>query len=135
MRICCTERIGLACGQVFSARLRKLRIRAAGLTRADIANSLAIGWSGASKIVDQVEAARHCRRRPNPDDARTSLITLTPGRRARLNQATICFVSELQVRAAVVVTPAQLTNLSSTLSQLRTTSPPHGNASGQGTTT
>jgi DNA-binding MarR family transcriptional regulator len=42
----------------------------------DIAAELAIGWSGASKIVDRVEAGGHCRRRANPEDA--SLTTAKP---------------------------------------------------------
>ena len=85
----------------------------------DIAEELAIGWGGASKIVDRVEVAGHCRRRPNPDDARSSLITLTPRGRARLRKARACVATELQQRLASVLTPAQLDDLGRALSQLR----------------
>ncbi len=85
----------------------------------DIAEALVIGWGGASKIVDRVEAAGHCRRRPNPIDARSSLITLTPRGRALLRKATACVTAELQLRLAAALTPAQLDDLSRSLSQLR----------------
>ena len=85
----------------------------------DIAEDLAIGWAGASKIVDRVEAAGHCRRRPNPDDARSSLITLTPRGRALLRKATTHFTSVLELRLAAALTTRQLDELSGTLSRLR----------------
>ena len=90
----------------------------------DIADELAIGWSGASKIVDRVEAAGHCRRRPNPDDARSSLIILSPRGRALLNRATVVFESELELRLAAALTAAQLADLGASLARLRTTSGP-----------
>jgi DNA-binding MarR family transcriptional regulator len=43
----------------------------------DISDELEITWGGTSKIVDRLEASGLCRRRPNPDDKRSSLITLT----------------------------------------------------------
>ncbi len=85
----------------------------------DIAEDLGIGWGGVSKIVDHVEAAGHCRRQPNPDDARSSLITLTPGGRRLLRDATVHFTAALQVHLAGALTGAQLEELSSTLTQLR----------------
>ncbi len=88
----------------------------------DIADELAIGWAGASKIVDRVEAAGHCRRRPNPTDARSSLITLTPGGRALLTKATKCVTSELQLRLATKLTPTQLEEFTRSLSHLRAVS-------------
>jgi DNA-binding MarR family transcriptional regulator len=92
----------------------------------DIAEELAIGWGGASKIVDRVETAGHCRRRPNPNDARSSLISLTPRGRALLRRATASFTTELQLRLGARLTPNQLDDLSCALSQLRS------DASGQG---
>ena len=85
----------------------------------DIAQELAIGWAGASKIVDRIEMVGHCYRRPNPDDARSSLISLTSGGRGVLKTATICFVAELDLRLAAALTPAQLDGLSRTLTRLR----------------
>jgi DNA-binding MarR family transcriptional regulator len=94
----------------------------------DISEQLTIGWGGASKIVDRVEAAGHCRRRPNPQDARSSLIALTPQGRALLRKATVCFTTELQHRLAAPLTPAQLDDLSCSLTRLRNTPAPRGNA-------
>ena len=85
----------------------------------DIAEELGIGWGGVSKIVDRVEAAGHCRRQPNPDDARSSLITLTPLGRALLRDATVHFTAALHIHLAGALTGAQLDELSSTLTQLR----------------
>lgn len=85
----------------------------------DIADELAIGWPGASKIVDRVEAAGHCRRRPHPTDARSSLVTLTPGGRALLARASACVDAELRLRLAARLDPAQLEDLADALARLR----------------
>jgi DNA-binding MarR family transcriptional regulator len=85
----------------------------------DVAEELAIGWSGASKIVDRVEAAGHCRRRPNPDDARSSLLSLTPRGRALLRTADACVTTELQDRLGTALTRVELRGLQHPLSQLR----------------
>ena len=85
----------------------------------DIAEELGISWGGASKIVDRVEAAGHCRRRPNPDDARSSHITLTPRGRALLRRSSVCFTAELQLRLAAQLTPAELDEFALSLSRLR----------------
>lgn len=86
----------------------------------DIAADLAIGWAGASKIVDRVEAAGHCRRSANPDDGRSSLITLTPRGRALLRRATVGFTAVLHDRLTAALSPAQLDQLGGTLSRLST---------------
>jgi DNA-binding MarR family transcriptional regulator len=88
----------------------------------DIAGDLAIGWAGASKIVDRVEAAGHCRRSANPGDRRSSLITLTPRGRALLRRATIGFTALLQERLAGALSPTQLEQLGRSLSLLCTAS-------------
>ena len=108
------------------ARFETMRVisRSGSCRVLDIAEELAIGWAGASKIVDRVEAAGHCRRRPNPDDGRSSLITLTTHGRTLLRKAAAGFTTELQIRIAAALTPAQLHDLSGTLSQLRNTTEP-----------
>jgi DNA-binding MarR family transcriptional regulator len=88
----------------------------------DIADELVIGWAGASKIVDRVEAAGHCRRHPNPADGRSSLITLTPKGRALLPHATRCVTAELELRLAAMLTTTELKDLTRSLTRLRTTS-------------
>lgn len=86
----------------------------------DIAEQLTITWGGASKIVDRVEDAGHCRRRPNPADARSSIITLTPAGRALARRAHTTVTDELELRLAAALTPAQLDGLSDALARLRT---------------
>jgi DNA-binding MarR family transcriptional regulator len=56
----------------------------------DIADELSITVGGASKLVDRIQAAGHCRRRPHPDDRRSSLIELTPAGRQLFTAATAC---------------------------------------------
>lgn len=63
----------------------------------DIADALSITVGGTSKLVDRIEAAGLCARRPNPDDRRSSLITLTPDGEQRLAQAAATFDDELEL--------------------------------------
>ena len=61
----------------------------------DIADELSITVGGTSKLVDRIESAGLCRRRPNPDDRRSSLIALTPAGERRLADAAAEFDDEL----------------------------------------
>lgn len=61
----------------------------------DIAEALSITVGGTSKLVDRLETAGLCVRRPNPDDRRSSLISLTPSGEQRLADADIVFDDEL----------------------------------------
>lgn len=61
----------------------------------DIAEALAITVGGTSKLVDRLEAAGLCSRRPNPEDRRSSLIALTPLGEQRLAGAAVVFDDEL----------------------------------------
>jgi DNA-binding MarR family transcriptional regulator len=62
----------------------------------DIAAELGITTGGASKLVDRIEASGHCRRRPNPEDRRSSLLELTPEGKHLLTAAGAAFDDELQ---------------------------------------
>ena len=64
----------------------------------DIAEELAITVGGTSKLVDRIEACGYCRRRPDPDDGRSSIIELTPAGRRLLNAATATLERELADR-------------------------------------
>ena len=64
----------------------------------DIAEALAITTGGVSKIVDSIESAGHAKRRPNPDDRRSSIIELTPAGKRLLANATKTFEAELELR-------------------------------------
>jgi DNA-binding MarR family transcriptional regulator len=61
----------------------------------DIAEALSITVGGTSKLVDRLETAGLCVRRPNPDDRRSSLISLTPSGEQRLADAAVVFDDEL----------------------------------------
>lgn len=61
----------------------------------DIADALSITVGGTSKLVDRVEGAGLCTRRPNPDDRRSSWISLTPVGEQRLADAAAVFDDEL----------------------------------------
>jgi DNA-binding MarR family transcriptional regulator len=85
----------------------------------DIAEELSITIGGTSKLVDRIEAAGHCRRRPNPGDRRSSIIEVTPGGRRLLAKATKVFENELQDRIGSAVPERALEQLYSTLTRLR----------------
>jgi DNA-binding MarR family transcriptional regulator len=85
----------------------------------DIAEQLSITIGGTSKLVDRIEASGHCRRRPNPEDRRSSLIELTPAGRRLLASATEAFDDELQARLGAAVSERSLQQFSTTLAKLR----------------
>jgi len=85
----------------------------------DVADELVITIGGASKVVDRVEAAGHCRRRDNPDDRRSSLIELTPAGRRMLAAATTTVEDELRNLIGSALPARALQQLSTTLSTLR----------------
>jgi DNA-binding MarR family transcriptional regulator len=86
----------------------------------DVSEHLTISWSAVSKIVDRVAGAGHCRRHPNPADARSSLIALTPLGRSVTTQATAILQDELEQRLATALSPTELDQLGRSLAHLRT---------------
>ncbi len=86
---------------------------------ADIAEALSISVGGVSKLVDRIESAGWCERAPNPNDARSSVVTLTrPGRRV-LEAAKESFADELAVRLRAAVSPHRIATFASTVRDLR----------------
>jgi MarR family transcriptional regulator, organic hydroperoxide resistance regulator len=85
----------------------------------DIANELGITTGGTSKLVDRIEASGYCRRLPNPDDRRSSLLELTPEGRRLFAAAGKAFDDELQRRLGAAVPERTLRQFGSTLSRLR----------------
>lgn len=85
----------------------------------DIARTLSITTGGTSKVVDAIEAAGHCRRRPNPDDRRSSIIELTPAGERLLVRATRTFEAELEERVGSVLPERTLRQFVATLVKLR----------------
>ena len=88
----------------------------------DIANELGITTGGTSKLVDRIEASGYCRRLPNPDDRRSSLLELTEEGRHLFVKAGEAFDDELQRRLGAALPERTLRQFASTLSRLRTAS-------------
>jgi len=85
----------------------------------EIAEALSLTTGGTSKLVDAIEAAGHCRRRPNPDDRRSSIIELTPSGRRLLDEATKTVEDELERRMRSALSDRSLQQLTDSLMKLR----------------
>lgn len=86
---------------------------------ADVSEALSITVGGASKLVDRIAAAGLCERRPNPADARSSVLVLTPAGRRRLARAQGTFDDELERCVGAAVDHERLTAFTATLRDLR----------------
>jgi DNA-binding MarR family transcriptional regulator len=85
----------------------------------DIAQALSITTGGVSKIVDSIESAGHAKRRPNPDDRRSSIIELTPAGKKLLAKATTTFEAELELRLGSALPDRALRQFTLALNALR----------------
>jgi DNA-binding MarR family transcriptional regulator len=85
----------------------------------DIASELGITTGGMSKLVDRIEASGYCRRLPNPEDRRSSLLELTPAGKRLFAEAAKAFDDELQRRLGAAVPERTLRQFAATLSRLR----------------
>jgi MarR family transcriptional regulator, organic hydroperoxide resistance regulator len=85
----------------------------------DIAAELSITVGGTSKIVDRIEASGYCTRSANPNDRRSSVITLTPAGKKLLPKLTAAVDDELRRRLGTSVSEKSLAQLTKTLSKLR----------------
>ena len=85
----------------------------------DIARELGITTGGTSKLVDRIEANGYCRRLPNPEDRRSSLLELTPAGQRILAEAGAAFDEELQARLGAAVPERTLRQFAATLTRLR----------------
>lgn len=85
----------------------------------DIASELGITTGGTSKLVDRIEAAGLCRRLPNPEDRRSSLLELTPEGRQLLAAAGEAFDDELERRLGAAVPERTLRQFAATLARIR----------------
>jgi DNA-binding MarR family transcriptional regulator len=104
-------------------RLLPMRVmaRRPGCRVQDIAAELRVTVGGISKVVDRVEAAGHCVRRPNPDDKRSSLIDLTPVGERLLARAETAFGAELDRLLGDALPAGGLADLTRVLAGLRAT--------------
>lgn len=85
----------------------------------DIAEALSITVGGVSKVVDRIEEAGWCRRRPHPDDGRSSVITLTRPGQVLLSNASATLVDELDRRVGPTLTARELRQLLATIERVR----------------
>jgi DNA-binding MarR family transcriptional regulator len=93
--------------------------RFAGCRVYEIASELVITAGGASKLVDRIEEKGYCRRRPNPDDRRSSILELTPAGRGMLARARTVVDDELQRRLGDAVPEGELRDFVNTVGELR----------------
>jgi DNA-binding MarR family transcriptional regulator len=85
----------------------------------DIATELVITIGGTSKLIDRIEVSGYCRRRPNPEDGRSSIIELTPPGKRLLAKAKIALDDELAARLSAVLSPRTLNQFETALVKLR----------------
>ena len=85
----------------------------------DIAEQLSLTTGGVSKLVDSIEASGYVRRRPNPEDRRSSIIELTPAGASILASATATFEAELEVRLGSALSERAMRQFTSALTRLR----------------
>ncbi len=85
----------------------------------DIAEALSITVGGVSKLVDRIERAGWCVRTPNPDDARSSVVTLTRAGRRLLEAAKGSCVDELARQFGAAVSTDRLAVFASIVRDLR----------------
>lgn len=93
--------------------------RVVGCRAVDIAEELSITVGGVSKLVDRIERAGWCVRAPNPNDARSSVVTLSRAGQRLLEAAKGSFADELAVRLGVAVSSERLESFASTVRDLR----------------
>ena len=86
----------------------------------DIASELGITTGGTSKLVDRIEASGYCRRLPNPEDRRSSLLELTPAGKRLFAEAGEALDDELERRLGAAVPERTLRQFAATLARLRT---------------
>ena len=86
---------------------------------ADIATNFAAGIGAISKMTDRLEAQAWATRLPNPDDRRSSLITLTAKGAALLAEAERTFHEHLDGLIATVISTEQVATSAATLAALR----------------
>jgi DNA-binding MarR family transcriptional regulator len=92
----------------------------AGCRVQDIAEELAITVGGTSKVVDRLVSAGLCVRGANPEDKRSSLITLTPAGERALAAGAASLEAELGKRVGSVLPADAVRALTGSLTDLRT---------------
>jgi DNA-binding MarR family transcriptional regulator len=89
----------------------------------DLAAALYVSAGGASKLVDRLAALGYCRRLPNPDDRRSSLLRLTPIGQQRLTAAGRLVDEELERLLGPRLSVVQISEFAAVLQELRRAPP------------
>ena len=84
----------------------------------DLTDCLSLTTGGASKLVDRLESAGLCGRRPNPRDRRSAIIGLTPTGRRLLSEASQTIEAVLRARIGPALSPASVRQLAALLDTL-----------------
>jgi MarR family transcriptional regulator, organic hydroperoxide resistance regulator len=92
----------------------------------DLAARLGVSNGAASKLVDRLEAARYCRRLPNPEDRRSCLLVLTSTGRQTFEHASQAVDEELERLFGTCLSATQITELAATLRELLAAVQRHG---------
>jgi MarR family transcriptional regulator, organic hydroperoxide resistance regulator len=87
----------------------------AGCRVHDLAAELGVSAGGASKLVDRLQAAGHCRRLPNPGDRRSSLLELTATGRRLCAEARQVMDEELERLVGACLPAAEAAQLAAAL--------------------
>jgi DNA-binding MarR family transcriptional regulator len=85
----------------------------------DISRELSLTVGGTSKLIDRLEATGLCTRTANPDDRRSSLITLTDQALPLLDDGEAVIESTLAALLGTTLPAEELTNLGTQLHRLR----------------
>lgn len=96
-----------------------LLLRRPGSRIQDIADEFSITVGGTSKVVDRLEAAGLCGRRPNPNDRRSSVVELTPEGRKLVAGALKVLEEELELRIGSVIPEQTVREVTVVLGTLR----------------
>jgi MarR family transcriptional regulator, organic hydroperoxide resistance regulator len=85
----------------------------------DLADALVVSSGSASKLADRLCALGYCRRLPNPEDRRSSLLQLTSAGQQKLAAATRSVDHELEGLLGTVLSAEQIRQLWAMLRKLR----------------
>jgi MarR family transcriptional regulator, organic hydroperoxide resistance regulator len=89
----------------------------------ELAAGLGVSAGSASKLADRLCALGYCRRLPNLEDRRSSLLQLTPAGQRKLAAAARSVDRELERLLRTVLSAAQIAELAATLRELRCAGP------------
>jgi MarR family transcriptional regulator, organic hydroperoxide resistance regulator len=85
----------------------------------ELATGLGVSAGSASKLADRLYSLGYCRRLPNPEDRRSSVLQLTPAGQRKLTAAARSVDQELERLLRPVLSTVQITELAAALREFR----------------